>query len=33
VDAGNHVDTGSWSPFSPDAIGEPGGAPRLAGRG
>ena len=33
VDAGNHVDTGSWSPFSPGAIGEPGGAPRLAGRG
>ncbi len=26
VDAGNHVDTGSWSPFSPDAVGQPGGA-------
>jgi NAD(P)-dependent dehydrogenase (short-subunit alcohol dehydrogenase family) len=26
VDAGNHVDTGSWSPFSPDALGRPGGA-------
>lgn len=26
VDAGNHVDTGSWSPFSPDAVGNPGGA-------
>lgn len=33
VDAGNHVDTGSWSPFSPGAVGEPGGAPRLTGRG
>jgi len=32
VDAGNHVDTGSWSPFSPGAVGQPGGAPRLAGR-
>ncbi len=30
VDAGNHVSTGSWSPFSPSAIGQPGGAP-LAG--
>jgi NAD(P)-dependent dehydrogenase (short-subunit alcohol dehydrogenase family) len=27
VDGGNHVDTGSWSPFSPGAIGQPGGAP------
>jgi NAD(P)-dependent dehydrogenase (short-subunit alcohol dehydrogenase family) len=27
VDAGNHVDTGSWSPFSPDSLGRPGGAP------
>ena len=27
VDAGNHVDTGSWSPFSPGAVGQPGGAP------
>ena len=26
VDAGNHVDTGSWSPFSPAAVGQPGGA-------
>lgn len=26
VDAGNHVDTGSWSPFHPDAVGRPGGA-------
>ena len=25
VDAGNHVSTGSWSPFRPDAIGQPGG--------
>jgi 3-oxoacyl-[acyl-carrier protein] reductase len=33
VDAGNHVDTGSWSPFSPGAVGEPGGASRLTGRG
>ncbi len=32
VDAGNHVDSGSWSPFSPGAVGEPGGAPRLEGR-
>jgi NAD(P)-dependent dehydrogenase (short-subunit alcohol dehydrogenase family) len=32
VDAGNHVDTGSWSPFSPGAVGQPGGAARLAGR-
>jgi NAD(P)-dependent dehydrogenase (short-subunit alcohol dehydrogenase family) len=31
VDAGNHVDTGSWSPFSPDAIGQPGGATTSAG--
>ncbi len=27
VDAGNHVSTGTWSPFSPSAIGRPGGAP------
>ena len=27
VDAGNHVDIGSWSPFSPDSVGRPGGAP------
>ena len=27
VDAGNHVSPGSWSPFSPGAIGTPGGAP------
>ncbi len=33
VDAGNHVGAGTWSPFSPDAVGQPGGAPRLAGRG
>ena len=32
VDAGNHVDGGSWSPFSPDAVGHPGGAPHSAGR-
>jgi 3-oxoacyl-[acyl-carrier protein] reductase len=31
VDAGNHVDTGSWSPFSPDAVGGPGGAPAATG--
>jgi NAD(P)-dependent dehydrogenase (short-subunit alcohol dehydrogenase family) len=31
VDAGNHVDTGSWSPFSPDAVGRPGGAPDTSG--
>jgi NAD(P)-dependent dehydrogenase (short-subunit alcohol dehydrogenase family) len=31
VDAGNHVDTGSWSPFSPDVIGQPGGATTSAG--
>ena len=31
VDGGNHVDTGSWSPFSPDAIGRPGGAPDAPG--
>jgi NAD(P)-dependent dehydrogenase (short-subunit alcohol dehydrogenase family) len=31
VDAGNHVDTGSWSPFSPNAVGLPGGAPRATG--
>lgn len=32
VDAGNHVDTGSWSPFSPHAVGQPGGAPRIGDR-
>ena len=32
VDAGNHVDTGSWSPLSPDAVGRPGGAPSSSGR-
>jgi NAD(P)-dependent dehydrogenase (short-subunit alcohol dehydrogenase family) len=32
VDAGNHVGTGTWSPFSPDAVGQPGGAPGLGGR-
>ncbi len=32
VDAGNHVDTGSWSPFSPGAIGSPGGAGAAGGR-
>jgi NAD(P)-dependent dehydrogenase (short-subunit alcohol dehydrogenase family) len=32
VDAGNHVDSGSWSPFSPDAVGRPGGAPSSSGR-
>ena len=31
VDGGNHVDTGSWSPFSPDAVGAPGGAPEPSG--
>jgi NAD(P)-dependent dehydrogenase (short-subunit alcohol dehydrogenase family) len=31
VDAGNHVDTGSWSPFSPGAVGGPGGAPGATG--
>lgn len=31
VDGGNHVDTGSWSPFAPDAIGQPGGATRSEG--
>lgn len=31
VDAGNHVDTGSWSPFSPEAVGQPGGAPTATG--
>jgi NAD(P)-dependent dehydrogenase (short-subunit alcohol dehydrogenase family) len=31
VDAGNHVDTGSWSPFSPGAVGQPGGAPSPRG--
>ncbi len=32
VDAGNHVSTGSWSPFSPSAIGQPGGAPTAGPR-
>ena len=31
VDAGNHVSTDSWSPFSPGAIGTPGGAPAVDG--
>ena len=31
VDAGNHVDTGSWSPFAPDAVGRPGGAAGATG--
>ena len=31
VDGGNHVDTGSWSPFSPAAIGTAGGAARATG--
>jgi len=31
VDGGNHVDTGSWSPFSPDAMGQPGGASGSSG--
>ncbi len=31
VDAGNHVDTGSWSPFSPEAVGRPGGATDATG--
>ncbi len=31
VDGGNHVDTGSWSPFSPGAIGQAGGAPSASG--
>ena len=31
VDAGNHVDTGSWSPFSPGAVGRPGGAREATG--
>jgi NAD(P)-dependent dehydrogenase (short-subunit alcohol dehydrogenase family) len=31
VDAGNHVDTGSWSPFSPEALGRPGGAAPVPG--
>ncbi len=31
VDGGNHIDTGSWSPFSPDAIGQSGGAPTASG--
>ena len=30
VDAGNHVSTGAWAPFSPGAIGTPGGA-RMGG--
>ena len=32
VDAGNHVDAGSWSPFLPGAMGAPGGAPSGSGR-
>ena len=31
VDGGNHVDTGSWSPFSPGAMGRPGGASGSSG--
>jgi NAD(P)-dependent dehydrogenase (short-subunit alcohol dehydrogenase family) len=27
VDSGNHVSSGGWSPYSPSAIGKPGGAP------
>ena len=27
VDAGNHVSSGGWSPYSASAIGKPGGAP------
>ncbi len=33
VDAGNHVSTGTWSPFNPDSVGQPGSAPALDGRG
>jgi NAD(P)-dependent dehydrogenase (short-subunit alcohol dehydrogenase family) len=32
VDAGNHVSAGTWSPFDPEAVGRPGGAPGLGGR-
>jgi NAD(P)-dependent dehydrogenase (short-subunit alcohol dehydrogenase family) len=32
VDAGNHVSTGTWSPFSPSEIGRPGGAPSTGQR-
>ncbi len=31
VDGGNQVDTSSWSPFAPGAIGSPGGAPDASG--
>ena len=31
VDGGNHVDSGSWSPFARDAIGQPGAASSAAG--
>jgi NAD(P)-dependent dehydrogenase (short-subunit alcohol dehydrogenase family) len=31
VDAGNHVASGTWSPFSPSAVGRPGGAPSVPG--
>ncbi len=31
VDSGNHVDSGSWSPFARDAIGQPGAASSTAG--
>lgn len=31
VDGGNHVDSGSWSPFAPDAIGQPGAARSASG--
>jgi NAD(P)-dependent dehydrogenase (short-subunit alcohol dehydrogenase family) len=33
VDAGNHVSTGTCSPFNPDSVGQPGSAPALDGRG
>lgn len=32
VDAGNHVSAGAWSPFSPTAVGRPGGAPAVAAK-
>jgi 3-oxoacyl-[acyl-carrier protein] reductase len=31
VDSGNHVGSGGWSPFSPDSVGRPGGAPTASG--
>jgi NAD(P)-dependent dehydrogenase (short-subunit alcohol dehydrogenase family) len=33
VDAGNHVSAGTWSPFNPDSVGQPGSAPALGARG